>query len=156
MNCSTLQEQAAGSLPSTSQVNLQTLPVQTAHQLACKTVCSLTKTALLHVCVGKPSRLLHIVMEKQNCNIKQLGINVLRFPLTLLPLWFVPRQCNTWESLCKLKAASPKDKIGVTSKSPVGDISVVTLMSTKARERNRTPEQRLHWTREQAETKHYK
>ena len=42
----------------------------------------------------------------------------------------VPCQCNTRECLSKLKAASPQRKIDVTSKSPVGDISVVTLIRT--------------------------
>ena len=43
---------------------------------------------------------------------------------------FVPCQCNTRECLSKLKATSPQRKIDVTSKSPVGDISVVTLIRT--------------------------
>lgn len=42
----------------------------------------------------------------------------------------VPGQGNTQECLSKLKTASPQRKIGVTSKSPVGDISVVTLIRT--------------------------
>ena len=42
----------------------------------------------------------------------------------------VPCQCNTRESPSKLKRASPQAKINVTSKSPVGDISVVTLIRT--------------------------
>ena len=42
----------------------------------------------------------------------------------------VPCQCNTRESPSKLKRASPQEKINVTSKSPVGDISVVTLIRT--------------------------
>ena len=42
----------------------------------------------------------------------------------------VPCQCNTWEHLSKLKMTSPQRKIDVTSKSPVGDISVVTLIRT--------------------------
>ena len=43
---------------------------------------------------------------------------------------FVPCQCNTWGSLSKLKRAPPQRKINVTCKSPVGDISVVTLIRT--------------------------
>ena len=43
---------------------------------------------------------------------------------------FVPCQCNTWETLSKLKGNSLPRKIVVTSKSPVGDISVVTLIRT--------------------------
>jgi hypothetical protein len=39
-------------------------------------------------------------------------------------------QCNTRGSLSKLKRAPPQTKINVTSKSPVGDISVVTLIRT--------------------------
>ena len=39
-------------------------------------------------------------------------------------------QCNTREPLSKLERASPQRKINVTSKSPVGDISVVTLIRT--------------------------
>ena len=39
-------------------------------------------------------------------------------------------QCNTQGSLSKLKGAPPQAKINVTSKSPVGDISVVTLIRT--------------------------
>ena len=39
-------------------------------------------------------------------------------------------QCNTREVLSKLKDTSPQRKIDVTSKSPVGDISVVTLIRT--------------------------
>ena len=42
----------------------------------------------------------------------------------------VPCQCNTWGSLSKLKRTPPHRKINVTSKSPVGDISVVTLIRT--------------------------
>ena len=39
-------------------------------------------------------------------------------------------QCNTLEPLSKLERTSPQRKINVTSKSPVGDISVVTLIRT--------------------------
>jgi hypothetical protein len=39
-------------------------------------------------------------------------------------------QCNTRGSLSKLKRTPPQAKINVTSKSPVGDISVVTLIRT--------------------------
>ena len=39
-------------------------------------------------------------------------------------------QCNMREPLSKLKRVSPRRKIIVTSKSPVGDISVVTLIRT--------------------------
>ena len=39
-------------------------------------------------------------------------------------------QCNMWRSPSKLKSALPQQKIYVTSKSPVGDISVVTLIRT--------------------------
>ena len=42
----------------------------------------------------------------------------------------VPDQGNTQERLSKLKTASSPRKIHVTSKSPVGDISVVTLIRT--------------------------
>ena len=42
----------------------------------------------------------------------------------------VPCQCNTRGSLSKLKRTPPQTKINVTSKSPVGDISVVTLIRT--------------------------
>ena len=42
----------------------------------------------------------------------------------------VPGQGNTRERLSKLKAASPHRKIDVTSKFPVGNISVVTLIRT--------------------------
>ena len=42
----------------------------------------------------------------------------------------VPCQCNTRGSLSKLKRTPPQAKINVTSKSPVGDISVVTLIRT--------------------------
>ena len=42
----------------------------------------------------------------------------------------VPCQCNTRGSPSKLKRAPPQAKIRVTSKSPVGDISVVTLIRT--------------------------
>ena len=42
----------------------------------------------------------------------------------------VPGQGNTQERLSKLKTASPQEKIDVTSKSPVGDISVATLVRT--------------------------
>ena len=41
-----------------------------------------------------------------------------------------PCQCNTWRSPSKLKSTLPQAKINVTSKSPVGDISVVTLIRT--------------------------
>ena len=37
---------------------------------------------------------------------------------------------KTWELLSKLKETSPQRKIDVTSQSPVGDISVVTLVRT--------------------------
>ena len=39
----------------------------------------------------------------------------------------VPCQCNMRRSPSKLKRTLPQSKIYVTSKSPVGDISVVTL-----------------------------
>ncbi len=39
-------------------------------------------------------------------------------------------QCNTQGSLSKLKRTPPQRKINVTSKPPVGDISVVTLIRT--------------------------
>ena len=42
----------------------------------------------------------------------------------------MPCQCNAQGSLSKLKRAPPQAKINVTSKSPVGDISVVTLIRT--------------------------
>ena len=42
----------------------------------------------------------------------------------------VPCQCNMRRSPSKLKRALPQSKIDVTSKSPVGDISVVTLTRT--------------------------
>ena len=42
----------------------------------------------------------------------------------------VPCQCNAWELLSKLKETPPQRKNDVTSKSPVGDISVVTLIRT--------------------------
>ena len=42
----------------------------------------------------------------------------------------VPCQCNTRRLLSKLKKTLPRRKIGVTSKSPFGDISVVTLIRT--------------------------
>ena len=42
----------------------------------------------------------------------------------------VPCQCNTRGSPSKLKRTPPQAKIRVTSKSPVGDISVVTLIRT--------------------------
>ena len=42
----------------------------------------------------------------------------------------VPCWGNTQEHLSKLKAASPHVKIDVTCKSPVGDISAVTLIRT--------------------------
>ena len=39
-------------------------------------------------------------------------------------------QCNTQGTLSKLKRTPSQAKINVTSKSPVGDISVVTLIRT--------------------------
>ena len=42
----------------------------------------------------------------------------------------MPGQGNTQERLSKLKTASPQRKIGVTSNSPVGEISAVTLIRT--------------------------
>ena len=42
----------------------------------------------------------------------------------------MPCQRNTWKPLSKLKRTFPPRKINVTSKSPVGDISVVTLIRT--------------------------
>ena len=42
----------------------------------------------------------------------------------------VPCQCNTRRLLSKLEKTPPRRKIGVTSKSPFGDISVVTLIRT--------------------------
>ena len=42
----------------------------------------------------------------------------------------MPCQCYTREPLSKLERTSPHVKINVTSKSPVGDISVVTLIRT--------------------------
>ena len=43
---------------------------------------------------------------------------------------FVPCQCNTRRLLSKLEKTLPRRKINVTSKSPVEDISVVTLIRT--------------------------
>ena len=43
---------------------------------------------------------------------------------------FVPCRCNTRGPLSKLERTPPQRKINVTSKSPVGDISVVTLIRT--------------------------
>ena len=54
----------------------------------------------------------------------------LRYPRGCAAPGSVPCQCNTRESPSKLKRASPQAKINVTSKSPVGDISVVTLIRT--------------------------
>jgi hypothetical protein len=42
----------------------------------------------------------------------------------------VPCQCNTRRILSKLENTLPQRKINVTSKSPVEDISVVTLIRT--------------------------
>ena len=42
----------------------------------------------------------------------------------------VPYKCNTLGFLSKLKKTPTHRKINVTSKSPVGDISVVTLIRT--------------------------
>ena len=42
----------------------------------------------------------------------------------------VPCQCNMRRSPSKLKRTLPQSKTYVTSKSPVGDISVVTLIRT--------------------------
>ena len=42
----------------------------------------------------------------------------------------VQGQCNVQGLLSKLEEAPPQRKIDVTSKSPVGDISVVTLIRT--------------------------
>ena len=42
----------------------------------------------------------------------------------------VPGLGNTQERLSKLKATSPQRSIAVTCKSPVGDISAVTLIRT--------------------------
>ena len=42
----------------------------------------------------------------------------------------VPCQCNSRGALSKLEGTPPQRKIDVTSKSPVGDISVVTLIRT--------------------------
>ena len=42
----------------------------------------------------------------------------------------VPCQCNMRRSPSKLKRTLPQAKIDVTSKSPVGDISAVTLIRT--------------------------
>jgi hypothetical protein len=43
---------------------------------------------------------------------------------------FVPCQCWTWGPLSKLERTPPQIKMNVTNKSPVGDISVVTLIRT--------------------------
>ena len=42
----------------------------------------------------------------------------------------MPCEGKRYESLSKLKATSPKRKMAVTFKSPVGDISAVTLIRT--------------------------
>ena len=55
---------------------------------------------------------------------------VFRYPEGCAAPSFVPCQCYTRESLSKLERTSPHVKINVTSKSPVGDISVVTLIRT--------------------------
>ena len=54
----------------------------------------------------------------------------MRYPEGCAAPGVVQYQCNTREPLSKLKKTSPPKKINVTSKSPVGDISVVTLIRT--------------------------
>jgi len=74
------------------------------------------------------------------------GKNISPYPLHLLFFYFaclrkcypegcaapgsVPCQCNTRGLLSKLEETPPQTKINVTSKFPVGDISVVTLIRT--------------------------
>ena len=53
-----------------------------------------------------------------------------RYPEGCAAPSFVPCQCYTWGPLSKLERTPPQIKINVTSKSPVGDISVVTLIRT--------------------------
>jgi len=55
---------------------------------------------------------------------------VLRYPKGCATPGEVPCQCDTRGPLSKLERAPPQRKIDVTSKSPVGDISVVTLIRT--------------------------
>ncbi len=52
------------------------------------------------------------------------------FPKGYAAPGLVPCQCNMRGCLSKLEANPPQRKMDVTSKSPVGDISVVTLIRT--------------------------
>ena len=74
-------------------------------------------------------------LMKSNLNLCLCHIALLQRSQTCYPEGcaapsFVPCQCNTQGSLSKLKGAPPQRKINVTCKSPVGDISVVTLIRT--------------------------
>ena len=62
----------------------------------------------------------------------------------------VPCQCNMRRSPSKLKRTLPQSKIYVTSKSPVGDISVVTLIRTDttldhSQKAEKVCPQQIHW-----------
>jgi len=59
-----------------------------------------------------------------------LGACIICYPKGCAATSCVQCQCNARGSLSKLAGVPPRRKINVTSKSPVGDISVVTLIRT--------------------------
>ena len=112
MSCSTLRERADGSPPNTSQVSLQQLARYQMSQQS-SVICRCLYNLLIFCW---PLR----VKKK----------NFWSCPEGCAAPSFVPCQCYTWKPLSKLERTSPPVKINVTSKSPVGDIAVVTLIRT--------------------------
>ena len=100
--------------------------------------------AVMHLPVTLCSALLNIYAHR--CFCLRFGDKGRSGPVSSSRLWipicsqsypegcaapsFVPCQCYTQEPLSKLERTSSHVKINVTSKSPVGDISVVTLIRT--------------------------
>ena len=66
----------------------------------------------------------------RKCNVISTCLVDSCYPKGCAAPGFVPCQCNTRGPLSKLERTPPQRKINVTSKSPVGDISVVTLIRT--------------------------
>ena len=68
--------------------------------------------------------------QLKQCRLCPATYNVLHYPKGCAAPGDVRCQCNTRGLLSKLEKIPPQRKIHVTSKSPVGDISDVTLIRT--------------------------
>jgi hypothetical protein len=70
------------------------------------------------------------VTPTASVKLSQMKYDLCCYPEGCATPGFVPCQCNTRRILSKLENIHPQRKINVTSKSPVEDISVVTLIRT--------------------------